>query len=198
MSSYGHFILEVRTKEGWKHISWKSDKTLYPYLSEEDKVEGGDMVHKYVTVAQTYNMRDYLTQGEFGHQDFAEDFTEETKSEIDLFKNDYGWYEGYFYLNELNIFIEKQKTKLKELETKNLQQAIYDEVRKISAKLNNSDFKKDEEETVPFDEYYEEDKEWIEQDIDQITYISCIMSYMANETCGYTETNDIRVIVVAG
>lgn len=198
MSSYGHFILEVRTKEGWKHISWKSDKTLYPYLSEEDKVLGDDMIHKYITITQSYNMRDCLTQGEFGHQEVAEDFTKETKTEIDLFKNDYGWYEGYFYLNELKIFIEKQETKLKELESKNLQQAIYDEVRKISAKLNNSEFKKNEEETVPFDDYYKEDKEWIKQDIDDMTDISCIMSYVANETCGYTETNDIRVIIVAG
>lgn len=198
MSSYGHFILEVRTKDGWKHITWKSNKSLNSYLSEADKVEGDDMIHQYVTIAPMYSMRDYLTQGDFGHSCMCEDFTEETETEINLFKDDYGWYEGYFYLNELNTFILNKKEELKRFESNNLQQAIYDEVRKISSKLDNIEFTKSDNEINPFDEYYEDEKKDLQSDIDSMESISTILYYVANEICGYIETNDIRVIIVAG
>ena len=79
-----------------------------------------------------------------------------------------------------------------------MQQAIYDEVRKISAKLNGKDIKKDENENIPFDEYYEEDLEWLQEEINSLNYLSCIFQFMVDETCRYTNTSDIRIIVVAG
>ena len=91
-----------------------------------------------------------------------------------------------------------QKIVIKKLKNKNLQQAIYDEVRKISAKLNGKDVKKDENENIPFDEYYEEDLEWLQEEINSLNYLSCIFYFMVDETCGYTNTSDIRIIVVAG
>ena len=39
MSSYGHFILEVKQTEGWKRIQWKSDRDLDPYLSKKEDKE---------------------------------------------------------------------------------------------------------------------------------------------------------------
>ena len=153
MSSYGHFILEVKQKEGWKRIRWKSERNLYTYRSNnEDKNKDKDYTHNYVTVSQFYRMRDSLKQEEFGHTGKSE----------------------------------------------NIQQAIYDEVRKISAKLNGEDFKKDKKENIPFDEYYEEDLEWLQEEINSLNYLSCIFYFMVDETCGYTNTSDIRIIVVAG
>lgn len=199
MSSYGHFILEVKQKEGWKRIQWKSERNLYPYLStEEEKSEEKDYNHEYVTVSQCYRMRDSLRQEEFGHTGKSDDFSEETKKDIEKFSGNYGWYEGYFYLNELDNFLTQKRNELEKLKNKNMQQAIYDEVRKISAKLNGEVFKKDEEENIPFDEYYEEDFEWLQEEINSLNYLSCIFYFMADETCGYTDTSDIRIIVVAG
>ena len=195
MSSYGHFILEVKQTEGWKRIQWKSDRDLDPYLS---KKEDKDYTHKYVTVSQCYRMRDSLRQEEFGHTGKSDDFSEETKQDIEKFEGDYGWYEGYFYLNELDNFLSQKKNELEKFKNKNIQQAIYDEVRKISAKLNGEDFKKDKKENIPFDEYYEEDLEWLQEEINSLNYLSCIFYFMVDETCGYTQTSDVRIIVVAG
>ena len=197
MSSYGHFILEVKQKDEWKRIQWKSERNLYPYLStEEEKNEEKDYNHEYVTVAQCYSMRNSLKQKEFGHTGKSDDFSEETKKDIEKFSGKYGWYEGYFYLNELDNFLSQKKNELEKLKIKNIQQAIYDEVRKISAKLNGEVFKKDKEENVPFDEYYEEDLERLQEEIDSLNYLSNIFHFMADETCG--NTNNIRIIVVAG
>lgn len=199
MSSYGHFILEVKQKEGWKRIRWKSERNLYTYRSNnEDKNKDKDYTHNYVTVSQFYRMRDSLKQKEFGHTEKSDDFSEETKQDIEKFEGDYGWYEGYFYLNELDNFLFQKKNELEKLKNKNMQQAIYDEVRKISAKLNGKDVKKDENENIPFDEYYEEDLEWLQEEINSLNYLSCIFYFMVDETCGYTNTSDIRIIVVAG
>ena len=199
MSSYGHFILEVKQKEGWKRIRWKSERNLYTYRSNnEDKNKDKDYTHNYVTVSQFYRMRDSLKQEEFGHTEKSDDFSEETKQDIENFEGDYGWYEGYFYLNELDNFLSQKKNELEKFKNKNMQQAIYDEVRKISAKLNGKDVKKDENENIPFDEYYEEDLEWLQEEINSLNYLSCIFYFMVDETCGYTNTSDIRIIVVAG
>ena len=52
MSSYGHFILEVKQKEGWKRMRWKSERNLYTYRSDnEDKTTHKDYTHNYVTVS---------------------------------------------------------------------------------------------------------------------------------------------------
>lgn len=201
MSSYGHFALEVKTRNnGWQRVTWKSKKSLYPYLSdEEEKREGEDYIHEYILIGNYYNFRDDLRNEDFGHNGMCEDFTEETKANIKDFKeNGYGWYEGYFYLNELTSFIKQKRDEIEKLKSRNMQQAIYDEVRSISAKLDNKEFKKDKEEPVPFDERYESDIEDENERLESLEHIASVMQYMADETCGWTDSCNIRVIIVAG
>lgn len=200
MSSYGHFAVEVRTKEkGWQRIIWKTDKSLYPYsLEENEKVDDENYIHRYATVNQLYRLRDSLRHGEFGHIGTMDDFTIETNKDISDFKGEYGWYEGYFYLSELDRFIVQKEQELEKYKHKNMTQAIYDEVRAISARLNNTEFKKDSEENIPFDEYYEEDMEWLTEEIEALKYVNTIISFLVDEACGWTDNNDIRVIIVAG
>jgi hypothetical protein len=190
-------MVEVKTKEGWQRLTWKSPKKFYPYLSEEEKQEGEDYVHEYAMVSQRYQMRNSLREGEFGHYNTTcEDFTEETKKTIEKFKDDYGWYEGYFLLSDLENFVSKKEKELDKLKEKNILQAIYDETRKITAKLNNEEFKKPEDEEEPF-EYYEEDYEWLSEEIGSLKYVDDTIYYIVDEVFGYTEAEDIRVIVVA-
>lgn len=199
MSTYGHFAVEVKTRNnGWQRIIWKSKKSLYPYLSEEEeKTEGDDYVHEYVLVGNYYRFRDSLKSEEFGHDNVLDDFTPETKSNIEEFKGNYGWYEGYFYLNELNSFIKEKKSEIEKIKNQNLQQAIYDEVRRISAKMDGKKFKKSEDENKPFDEWYESDMEWAYEELESLEYVSSVIDYIANETCGWVNDCDIRVIVLA-
>lgn len=199
MSSYGHFIVEVKYKDTWKRVYWKSDASLYPYKEEIESSQNNDYIHEFCTVGQFYKLRDALRSEDFGHTNSnCGDFSEETKKTLDKWKGDYGWFEGYFYLNELNNFIRQKKQEIDKLKSKNMQQAIYDEVRKIYAKLCNEEFKKDEKENIPFDEYYEEDIVWLNEELIDLQYISSVVYFIVDECCGYTETSDIRVIVVAG
>ena len=62
----------------------KSERNLYTYRSNnEDKNKDKDYTHKYVTVSQFYRMRDSLKQEEFGHTEKSDDFSEETKQDIE-------------------------------------------------------------------------------------------------------------------
>lgn len=197
MSSYGHFIVEVKTKDkGWQHISWKSDKTLYAYRSSDDKEEVYE--HRYALVTQAYRLRDELRSGEFGSCGKSDDFTEETKKEIDDFVKEYGWYEGYFTLEQLERHINKLKKELDDFNSHNLNQAIFDEVRRIGAKLEGKEFEKPENEDEPFNEYYESDREYYEEGINMATYIANALYYIADEICGIVDSSDVRVIIVAG
>lgn len=201
MSSYGHFMVEVKTKDkGWRYLTWKSKKNDYPYLTDEEKNEPGeDYSHNYVIVGNFYQFRDCLRDEEFGNTGFCEDFTDETKKEINTFKEEgYGWYEGYFYLNELTSFIKNKKNELDKYKQHNMTHAIFDEVRAISAKLDGKEFKKSKDEEKPFDDWYEDAVEEYENEIESLQYIENIIHYIVDEVFGYTNSTDIRVVIVAG
>lgn len=197
MSSYGHFILEVKIKNEWKRIYWKSDMSIRSYISEEEAKQD-EYVHKYLTVGQFYTLRDYVRNGELGHTFKDGDFTKDTVDEIDELTKEYCWYEGFFTLKELNDFIAEKVREQDEYKKRNMLQAIFDEVRTISAKLNNTDFKKNKEEEIPFDSYYDEQIEYTDTEINSLKYISCCMDFLADEIVGYNEPENIRVILIAG
>ena len=201
MSSYGHFMVEVKTKEkGWQRLIWKSRKNDHTYISDEEKnAPGEDYIHEYVIVGNYYRFRDCLRDEDFGNTSLCEDFTPETKEEIKKFKDDgYGWYEGYFYLNELSNFIKSKKAELEKYKLRNINQAIFDEVRSISAKLEGKEFKKSEDEEKPFDDWYEDYIDEYEEEIESLQYIENVVYYIVDEIFGYTSNTDIRVIIVAG
>lgn len=201
MSTYGYFMVEVKTKEkGWQRLIWKSRKSDYPYLSDEKKNEPGeDYNHEYVIEGTFYNLRTCLRDEDFGNTFLCEDFTQETKDDIKKFKDDgYGWYEGYFYLNELSAFIKSRKEDLEKYKLRNINQAIFDEVRSISAKLDGKKYEKDKDEETPFDDWYEDVIEESENEIETLQYIKNAIHYIADEVFGSTNSTDIRVIIVAG
>lgn len=197
MGTYGYLMIEVRRREGWKHLIWKSDAAFYDYSNikeeEDDKI---DNIHKYYLVDKFYGLRDSLTNGDFGHTSIADDFTEEVKNEIEYFKENFGWYEGYFTMLELDSYITKKEKELDDMRQRNFLQAIYDEVRGISAKLNGKSFEKKDEEETPFDRYYTSDLEYIKTEISTLRYIATCGSYLVDEACGYVPNEDIRIIVI--
>lgn len=199
MSSYGHFIVEVKTNsDGWQRINWKTPKKLYTYgFGDDDVTESDDYVHKYALVSQVYRFRDALRSGNLGSTGRCNDFTEETNSDIKKFSGDYGWYEGWFLLSELETYTAGLRKSLEEYKQKNILNEILNNVKKIKAKLNDPNFTEEEEETY-FDEYYEADIEDMENEIDAATYLENLIYFLANETCGYVNSSDVRVIVVGG
>lgn len=198
MSSYGHFGMEVKTKNGWKRLTWKSDKKDTCYNYEDNELDGDDYVHKYVTVGQYYSMRDSLRYDDFGNTGMADDFTEETKKDLERFTAEYGWYEGYFYLSDLSALIVKKKMELEDYKRKNLLQAVYDEVREIKAEIKGSSFEKPKDEDNPFSEYYDSDLEMYEDEIEMLNHLHSIFSFMADECFSFPQASDIRIIVVGG
>ena len=202
MSSYGRFILEVKQNDEWKRIIWKSSRSVNPYASKDEESQDGDSqnddyVHRFVTIGNYYRLRDCLRDGEFGHPNSkCTDFTKETLSDIEEHSENGGWYEGYFYLKELETFISEKEQELEDFRDKSLLHSIYDEVINISAKLEGIDLK-DKKKSISLNEYYEEDLTWMKEEISTLSYLSSVFWFMTEETAGYTNANDIRIIVIA-
>ena len=53
-----------------------------------------------------------LCRNEEGNLVYCEGNSTTSEQDIEKFEGDYGWYEGYFYLNELDNFLSQKKNEL--------------------------------------------------------------------------------------
>jgi len=217
MSSYADFIVEVRLNGVWNRLYWKSYMKDYyygeftPNKPKETSVEVADGVilnvaederlHPHAMTGQFYEFRDMIKNGELGNTRLEEDFTAETKAEIERNKDGFGWYEGYFYLRELTGLLEKKDTEYKEFLKNSMikkmclqTEAIYKHVCLGDTQAMVS--KEDEEEFS--EESFEMDCEWRESEISSLRYVENFIYGIVEEIVGYLEGNDIRVILIAG
>jgi hypothetical protein len=217
MSSYADFIVEVRLKGSWNRLYWKSylkDYSYREFMSDKPKetsVEVADGVilnvaederlHKHAMTGQFYEIRDMIKNDELGSTRLEEDFTAETKAEIERSKDGYGWYEGYFYLKELASLLEKKDAEYKEFLKNGMirrmcrqTEAIYKHVC-----LGDTQARVSEEDEEEFsEESFEMDCEWRESEISTLRFVDDFISGIVDEIVGYLDGNDIRVILIAG
>ena len=217
MSSYADFIVEVRLNGTWNRLYWKSYMKDYSYREfvsdkpKETSVEVADGVilnvaederlHTHAMTGQFYEMRDMVKNGELGSTRLEDDFTAETKAEIERNKDGYGWYEGYFYLKELASLLEKKDAEYKEFLKNGMirrmcrqTEAIYKHIC-----LGDTQAKVSEEDEKEFsEESFEMDCEWRESEISSLRFVDNFIYGIVDEIVGYLDGNDIRVILIAG
>lgn len=217
MSSYADLIVEVLTNGVWNRLYWKSYMKDYYYREfasnkpKETDVEVADGVilnvaederlHPHAMTGQFYELRDMVKNGELGNTRLEEDFTAETKAEIERNKDGYGWYEGYFRLEELTSLLEKKDAEYKEFLKNGMikrmclqTEAIYKHVCLGDTQARVP--KEDEEEFS--EESFEMDCEWRESEISSLRFVENFIYGIVEEIVGYLDGNDIRVILIAG
>jgi hypothetical protein len=217
MSSYADFIVEVRLNGTWNRLYWKSYMKDYSYREfasnkpKETSVEVADGVtlnvaederlHTHAMTGQFYEIRDMIKNGELGSTMLEEDFTAETKAEIERDKDGYGWYEGYFYIKELSSLLEKKNAEYKEFLKNGMirrmcrqTEAIYKHICLGDTRARVSE--EDEEEFS--EESFEMHCEWLESEISSLRFVDDFISGIVDEIVGYLDGNDIRVILIAG
>lgn len=217
MSSYADFIVEVRLKGVWNRLYWKSYMKDYSYAEftsdkpKETSIEVADGVilnvaederlHTHAMTGQFYEIRDMIKNDELGSTRLEEDFTAETKAEIERSKDGYGWYEGFFYLKELANLLETKDAEYKEFMKNGMirrmcrqTEAIYKHIC-----LGDTQAKVSEEDEKEFsEESFEMDCEWRESVISSLRFVDNFIYGIVDEIVGYLDGNDIRVILIAG
>lgn len=194
MSTYGHFIVEVRdsANKEWNRVTWSSPMSLYRYRDYGENKDEATNTHDYLTISQHYSLRDWLRNGDFGHTTDEADFTESTREELSKLKDgNGGWYEGYFTLKEFQDFIKERRNKLDRMKQDSVLSKIYDEVRVLSNSLVWGKKTKPVSESQ-YDSYCIAEEE---DELNALVYIENAICYLTDEVCGYTAPEDIRVIV---
>jgi hypothetical protein len=203
MSSYADFIVEVRLDGVWNRLYWKSYMKDYSYREftsdkpKETSVEVAEGVilnvaederlHTHAMTGQFYEFRDMIKDGELGSTRLEEDFTAETKAEIERDKNGYGWYEGYFYIKELSGLLEKKNAEYKEFLKNGMirrmcrqTEAIYKHIC-----LGDTQARVSEEDEEEFsEESFEMHCEWLESEISSLRFVDDFISGIVDEIIG--------------